>query len=258
MKQYPFASNYQSTPRAAVSFPSIRFYSRLIGIFWRAAKVAKTGSYTGDRWAYDSTLVGQLVEDMGTRIILEGVENLNFEGPCVFEANHMGTLETLFLPCVIQPLKDVTFVVKRSLLSYPCLGPVLAARDPIALGRANPREDLALVMDEGKKILESGRSIIIFTQGTRRTNVEAADFNTLGVKLARKAGVPVVPIALKTDTWSEGNLIKDIGAISAAYPLHVRFGTPVEINGPGREEHKVIVDFIKHSFDEWVSSDGQA
>lgn len=259
MEQYQFAKNYQSPASlTAVSFPSPRFYSRMVGIFWRAAKVAKNGAYTGDRWAYDSNLVGKLVEDMGTRIIVEGVENLNFDGPCVFEANHMSTLETLFLPCVIQPLKDVTFVVKRSLLSYPCLGPVLAARDPIALGRANPREDLMLVMDEGKKILESGRSIIIFTQGTRKTRVEEADFNSLGVKLARKAGVPVVPIALKTDMWGEGRLIKDIGPINPALPLHVRFGAPVSIKGPGKEEHKAIVDFIKNAFNEWVDSDGQA
>ena len=188
---------------------------------------------------------------------IEGVENLDFEGPCVFEANHMSTLETLFLPCIIQPLRDTTFVVKRQLLGYPCLGPVLAAREPIALGRANPREDLKLVMDDGQKILGSGRSVIVFTQGTRRTNVEPGDFNSLAVKLARKAGVPVVPIALKTDAWGEGSLIKDIGPINPKLPIHVRFGAPVEIKG-AREEHTVIVDFIKNSFDSWVAADGKA
>ncbi|MBR5883435.1 MAG: 1-acyl-sn-glycerol-3-phosphate acyltransferase [Mailhella sp.] len=255
--EHPFARNYESAELKAASFPSLRFYSRLISIFWNAAKVAKAGEYSGERWAYDSMLVGRLLEDMGIHVSIEGVENLDFEGPCVFEANHMSTLETLFLPCIIQPLRDTTFVVKRQLLGYPCLGPVLAAREPIALGRANPREDLKLVMDDGQKILGSGRSVIVFTQGTRRTNVEPGDFNSLAVKLARKAGVPVVPIALKTDAWGEGSLIKDIGPINPKLPIHVRFGAPVEIKG-AREEHTAIVDFIKNSFDSWVAADGKA
>ena len=255
--EHPFARNYESAELKAASFPSLRFYSRLISIFWNAAKVAKAGEYSGERWAYDSMLVGRLLEDMGIHVSIEGVENLDFEGPCVFEANHMSTLETLFLPCIIQPLRDTTFVVKRQLLGYPCLGPVLAAREPIALGRANPREDLKLVMDDGQKILGSGRSVIVFTQGTRRTNVEPGDFNSLAVKLARKAGVPVVPIALKTDAWGEGSLIKDIGPINPKLPIHVRFGAPVEIKG-AREEHDAIVDFIKNSFDSWVAADGKA
>jgi 1-acyl-sn-glycerol-3-phosphate acyltransferase len=201
--------------------------------------------------------VGKLLEDMGIHISIEGTENLNFDGPCVFEANHMSTLETLFLPCVIQPLRDVTFVVKRQLLGYPCLGPVLAAREPIALGRSNPREDLKQVMEEGQRILASGRSVIIFTQGTRHTEVDPAKFNTLAVKLARKANVPVVPLALKTDAWGEGSLVKDLGPISAKFPIHVRFGAPIEIKD-GREEHGAIVDFIKSNFDAWVASDGKA
>jgi hypothetical protein len=32
----------------------------------------------------------------------------------------------------------------------------------------------------------------------------------------------------------------------------------VEIKGAGREEHGVIVDFIKNSFDSWVAADGKA
>lgn len=258
MENLQYSRNYVSGPLTAPSFPTFRFYPAMAGIFWRAAKVAKAGGYDGEHWTYDSRMVGNLLERLGIRIVIEGFENLDFDGPCVFEANHMSTLETLFLPCIIQPKKDTTFVVKRSLLSYPCLGPVLAARDPLALGRANPREDLAIVMDGGKKHLEAGRSIIIFTQGTRRTSVEEGDFNSLGVKLARKAGVPVVPIALKTDAWGEGSLIKDIGPIRPDLPVHVRFGEPVAIKGPGREEHASIVRFIKSSFDEWVAADGKA
>ena len=117
--QHPFARNYESPALKAASFPSLRFYCRMASIFWNAGKVAKAGKYDGARWTEDSERVGALLEDMGIHVSIEGIENLDFEGPCVFEANHMSTLETLFLPCIIQPLRDVTFVVKKQLLGYP-------------------------------------------------------------------------------------------------------------------------------------------
>ncbi len=259
MKSMMFSRNY-TTPvqNTRAYFPTLRFYTSMARLFLDAGRTVKAGLYTPDRWIADSEKVGLLMERLGASLHIEGVENLEFDGACVFEANHMSTLETMFLPCIIQPRKDVTFVVKKSLLKYPALGAVLAAREPLALDRVNPREDLKIVMEGGSKILESGRSIIIFTQGSRMPIVEEKDFNTLGVKLARKVKVPVVPIALKTDAWAEGSFLKDFGSIRPSLPVRIRFGKAVSITGQGREEHALIVHFIKSTWDEWVQYDGLA
>ena len=164
----------------------------------------------------------------------------------------MSTLETFFLPSIIQPTKDVTYIVKKSLLTYPGLGPVLRSRNPIALTRTNPREDLANVLENGSKILTSGRSIIIFPQGTRYNQVNAEDFSTLGVKLAKKANVPIIPFALKTDAWGANRLTKNFGKISPQLPIRVRFSQALEITGNGKEEHAQCMDFITKSFQEFL------
>lgn len=252
-----YAGNYRTPSPVSRSFPSLRFYMRLLVILYRAGKKASGGAYSADDWILSSEEVGHALESVGADIRIEGFEHVRgLESPCVFVANHMSTLETFFLPCIIQPVRDVTFVVKNSLLKYPCLGPVLRSREPLVVGRTNPREDLAAVLDGGQRHLNAGRSIVIFPQGTRAHTVDEAQFSSLGIKLARKAGVPVVPLALKSDAWGTGSCIKDIGFIRPHLPVRFLFGSPVSITGNGKEEHAAVVHFIKKTFDAWLSEDG--
>ncbi len=248
-----YARNYHTSEVRSCAFPSLHFYSLMIGILSRAGRIARNGTYTGDDWVHSSEEVGDALEATGARLNIEGVEHVTaLKSPCVFVANHMSTLETFLLPCIIQPIRDVTFVVKGSLLKYPCLGPVLQSRDPLVVGRKNPREDLSVVLDGGSKHLASGRSVIIFPQGTRSHTVDPEAFSSLGVKLARKAKVPVVPIALKTDAWGTGAMIKDVGWIRPELPVHIRFGSPVSIAGNGKAEHEEIVAYIRGWHERWL------
>ena len=49
------------------------------------------------------------------------------------------------------------------------------------------------------------------------------EFNSIGVKLAKKAGVPVVPVAIKTDFWGNGRIIKELGPIDNKKTIHIKF-----------------------------------
>jgi len=165
----------------------------------------------------------------------------------------MSTLENMVFPGIIQPLKSITFVVKRELVDHWIFGPVMRSREPIALGRSNPREDLALLMEKGQELLAKGQSVIIFPQSTRRVDFVPSDFNSIGTKLAARAGVPVIPIAIKTDFWEHGKLTKYLGSIHRDRPIFIKFGKPVSISGNGKEEHQKILDFIGENLGEWKS-----
>ena len=233
-------------------FPSLAFYPSIFGIVADAARKAKAGKYDGAEWVHDSLRVVRLFERVGTRFRIEGMEHFkNLHGPCVFVGNHMSTLETFVLPCLIQPVKDVNFVVKKSLADYPVFKHVLHARNPIIVSRANPREDLAAVLEGGEERLRAGTSVIVFPQSTRSATFDEKLFNTIGVKLARRAGVPVVPVALKTDAWGCGGLIKDFGPIDPAKTVHFRFGEPLSVTGNGKDEHARICAFIASAMQEW-------
>ena len=130
-------------------------------------------------------------------------------GSVLFISNHMSTLETMILPSIIGPHKELTFVVKESLVKHPLFGDVMRSRNPIVVGRTDPRKDLEAVMNGGVELLNNGISIVIFPQSTRSVEFNPEEFNSLGVKLAKKAGADIVPIALKTDFWGNGTLIKE-------------------------------------------------
>jgi 1-acyl-sn-glycerol-3-phosphate acyltransferase len=163
----------------------------------------------------------------------------------------MGTLETFVLPTLISSSKDATFVIKQSLVDYPVFKYVMRARDPITVGRSNPRDDLKAVLEGGTERLKAGRSIIIFPQTTRTSVFDPEQFNTIGIKLAKRAGVPVVPIALKTDAWGNGKYLKDYGRIDPSKKVHVAFSKPLWIKDRGTEEHQEIIEFITEKLKEW-------
>lgn len=239
-------------------FPSVSFYLRLLtGPFFSLGRKAAAGRCDDREWARHSIWFGDVLEKTGCRIIIEGMDVMDsFDGPCVFVANHMSTLETFLLPGIIRPRKPVTFVVKESLVKMPFFGPIMRSRNPVVVRRKNPREDLKTVLEEGTARLSDGTAMIVFPQHTRSITFEPSQFNTIGEKLAARANVPVIPIALKTDAWGQGRKIRELGKIRPELPVRVRFGE-VFNDASDRKNHARICAFIGDTLAEWLQKDGK-
>lgn len=223
-----------------------------MGIVFRSRKKAKQGIYDTENWASSSIEVLRVLEDAGAKFKITGFDNLRkAKQPVVFVCNHMSTLETMVLPGLIAPIMEHVFVVKDSLVSNPVFGPVIGARSPIEVSRKNSRDDLMKVLNEGSEKLGKGLSIVIFPQSTRRDVFRSEEFNTLGEKLASRNKVELIPIALKTDFWKNGKLVKDLGPLNRKATVMFRFGEPLSISGSGKEEHSKIIGFISASLNEW-------
>lgn len=249
---------YQSPKLGKSAHPSASFYWRLaMGPFKWLCGRAKKGQCDDAAWVFGSAWCWDILEEIGCPFDIRGMDNIDKGGePRVFIANHMSTLETFILPAIIRPRMPVTFVVKKSLVEMPMFGHVMRSRDPIVVGRTNPREDLAAVLDGGVERLKKGISIVVFPQSTRSRNFEPEHFNSIGIKLARKANAPVVPLALKTDAWGQGRKIKELGAIRPDLPARFLFGRPMRIEGPGKKEHAEICRFIGDNIAQWQKNDG--
>jgi 1-acyl-sn-glycerol-3-phosphate acyltransferase len=229
------------------------FYFRNFGIFIRSGQCAARGELNGDNQIHHSNGNIRLVEDCGGTVHLRGLNHLrDLNGqPVVIIGNHMSLLETAAMHAVIREYVDFSFVIKDSLLKIPYMRDILTSMQAIPVSRTNPREDLKTVLAEGKKILASGRSMVVFPQATRTRTFDPEQFNSIGVKLAKAAGVPVVPMALKTDFLECGRIIRDLGPIFPEREVRFEFGAPMQIEGNGQEQQKKIIEFISNAFASW-------
>jgi len=230
----------------------IYFALKYASVVLRTRKEAIRKVYDTKAWTDSSFEIFRFIEKAGGIFDITGMENITQSpGSVLFISNHMSTLETMILPSIIGPHKELTFVVKESLVKHPLFGDVMKSRNPIVVGRSDPRKDLEAVMNGGVDLLKNGTSIVIFPQSTRSIEFKPEEFNSLGVKLARKADVDVVPIALKTDFWGNGKWIKELGPLDHNKHIHIKFGEPMHVTGNGKEENQKIIDFIKSSLKEW-------
>jgi 1-acyl-sn-glycerol-3-phosphate acyltransferase len=227
------------------------FYLKFAVVVLRSRSYALKGIYDDGLWAKTSHDIFRSIEACGGRFHLTGLNNLadNPES-LVIISNHMSTLETMIFPCIFAPFHPATFVVKDSLVRG-IFGPIMRSRKPVVVGRQNPRRDLQTVLVEGTEILRGGKSIIIFPQATRRVEFSEENFNSLGIKLARRAGVRIMPVAIKTDFWGNGRRFKEFGPIHRDRPIHMSFGEPAPVTGSGGDQHRMVIDFIRSHLEQW-------
>ncbi len=252
----PFEHAYQTAPGYISPlnrlFPALTFYSRFLGVVFKANAIAKRGRYDDVAWCRSSLAIMRALEAIGVRFDISGLEHLQrLNSPCVIIGNHMSVMETVVLPILIQPFRKVTFIVKDSLMRYPVFNTVLATRQPIVVNRINPRQDLKTVMQQGTRLLSKGISVIVFPQTTRAQTFDPELFNSLGVKLAARAKVPAVPLALVTDAWGNGRLVKEFGKIDARKKVCFAFGAPLTVEGRGALQHQEVIQFISSKLEGW-------
>lgn len=230
------------------------FLYKYIGQVFRSRRKALDKTYTTEAWASSSMDIFKFIEDCGGKFHLKGLNNIDPKnGPYVFVSNHMSALETMVFPGIIASKLDVTFVVKSSLLTYPFFGPIMRATNPIAVSRENSKLDLLKVLTKGSKLLSDGKSIVIFPQSTRHLDLQPENFNSLGVKLASKANAKVIPVAIKTDFWGNGSIVKDLGPLDRSKPIYMDFGEPITLSGSGKKDNQKIIDFIQVRLEKWSS-----
>ncbi len=125
-----------------------------------------------------------------------GLEKVPKKGRFLLICNH----RSLFDPLIIMKyLKDfqMAFVGKPSALALPVVGKIGYGAGCLPIDRENDREALKTVLTASDYIKKDFCSMAIFPEGTRnKTEDTLLPFRPGAIKIAQKAGVPVVVAAL--------------------------------------------------------------
>ena len=159
---------------------------------------------------------------LGIRYRVIGRENIP-PGPAVILSKHQSAWETMALQVIFPAL---CFVLKRELLRVPFFGWGLAQVPGIAIDRSAGKDALAQVVEQGKQRLKEGYWVVVFPEGTRVAPGTTRRYKMGGAFLARRAGVPVVPVAHNAgEFWRRNAFLKRPGEIV------VSIGPAIEVKG---------------------------
>ncbi|EIJ43283.1 1-acyl-sn-glycerol-3-phosphate acyltransferase [Beggiatoa alba B18LD] len=172
---------------------------------------------------------------------VQGLENIPKDKPVIVLSKHQSAWETIAYAKIL-PFMQV-WVLKKELLWIPLFGWGLATMRPIAIERSNVRRSLEQIIEQGRKRLVSGISVIIFPEGTRVAPTERGRYTVSGALLAEKSGFPVLPIAHNAGVyWQRQGFLKYPGKIQ------VHIGTLIKTEGK-------TAKVINTQAEEWIENE---
>jgi len=130
----------------------------------------------------------------GVRVEVRGLELLDPKQTYVFVSNHRSYLDTAAM--FIYTGRRIGLLAKKELLKVPVLGVGMGFVNVMAIDRTN-RESAIRTTEAAAKRIQSGVSFAVFVEGTRAKPGELLPFKKGAFYMARQAGVPVVPVAIK-------------------------------------------------------------
>jgi 1-acyl-sn-glycerol-3-phosphate acyltransferase len=147
-----------------------------------------------DNYAYKELwgLAKSLVVATGSTVNIKGEENLP-EGSCVFVGNHQGDFDVLVLAGYVH--KPIGFIAKKELETFPLVNYWMRQQHSVFMDRDDPRDSVKSIL-EGVQNLKKGYCMAIYPEGTRSKGPEMGEFKKGAMKLALKAGVPIVPVTI--------------------------------------------------------------
>lgn len=173
----------------------------------------------------------------GLNLTVVGKENIPNE-PCVFVGNHQSNLD---IPVILSSTNRLTgAIAKKDMEKIPIVNYWMKQIHCVFMDRENPRDALKAI-SEGVENLKNGYSMIIFPEGTRSRSHNMSEFKKGSMRLATKAGVPIVPITIyDTHKAMEGNN----GKVKKANAKLI-IDKPIYPNDMSKEEKADIAEMVQ-------------
>ena len=127
------------------------------------------------------------------KLKVTGLENLDTKKPCIYVSNHVSHLDVVAIARAI-PL-GLFYIGKKELKKVPILGQYMYLIGHIFIDRKN-REKAMASMRKAAQLINRGKSVITFPEGTRTRNGKTAIFKRGTFIIAKEGSIDIQPIAV--------------------------------------------------------------
>jgi len=179
---------------------------------------------------------------IGARIKVRGSENLERARAYVYMANHCSLVD---IPAMFAYLPyQFKIMAKKELFYVPFMGWHLWTAGNFPVDRSDPRRtarSLRNVVDG----VRAGKSLAVFPEGTRSPDGELGEFKPGSFKIALRAGVPVVPIAIR----GTHQVLPKHSLVPRPGKVEVIIGSPISTSGMTEKDVRVLMDRVHRAIE---------
>ena len=215
----------------------------VLGIEWLIGKVSKkTMDYSSLRlvqWAFN-----MIIKLAGIELTVIGEENIS-EGPVLYIGNHRSFFDVpiTYPRCPIR----TGYIAKKEMEKVPLLSTWMKRLHCLFLDRNDLKQGLKTILTAIEKV-KSGISICIFPEGTRGDSDEMAPFKEGSLKIAEKAGCPIIPMAISgsADIWEN-----HFPRVKKTHVI-LEYGKPIYIDQLEKEDKKHLGAYTQNIIHEML------
>lgn len=141
-----------------------------------------------------------------------GEEHIPDGGSFIIASKHQSAYETLKLFILFD---KPAIIYKKELQWIPLWGLYLIFSKMIPINRGKSRAALNSIITNSKDVVESGRPIAIFPQGTRTKPGEKKPYKSGFMRLYEHYNLPILPVALNSGCfWGKNSFLKKPGTVT--------------------------------------------
>ena len=126
-------------------------------------------------------------------VTVTGRENIEKRRSYVIISNHQSHYDIFVLHGWL--LVDIIWVMKKELRKIPIFGYICEKTEQIYIDRSN-REAAKASLEEAKKRIVDGTSVIFFAEGTRSKTGRLGEFKKGAFRMALDLNIPILPVTI--------------------------------------------------------------
>ena len=169
----------------------------------------------------------------GLKFRVTGAENIPRSGGAVMMLNHLSFFDFAYAGLAALPAKRlVRFMAKESVFRHPVGGPLMRGMHHIPVDRDAGAASFRAAVNA----LKEGEIVGVFPEATISRSFELKEFKSGAVRMAKAAGVPIIPTVLwgSQRVWTKGEKPR---CGRSNIPISITVGEPVHlVKGEDLEE----------------------